>query len=236
MNTAPTAVAILGWPMVVVLLAAARQRAASSRLIDEVGVGHPVGSASPFGRALRWPLRRRPRVVDDLPEVLDELARSLRANLSLRQALVALPDRGALAGATRRLRHELDLGRPIPVAVTAWVDRLGDPLADLAGAALSVVIETGGAGAAAIDRVAATVRDRRAIQLEAAAQASQAQASALVIGLLPVGFLALAASADPASIGFLLGTPLGLMCLVVGLALDGLGIWWMHRITTSVRW
>jgi tight adherence protein B len=228
-------VAIIGWPTVVALFAGARRCAVRRRVARAVGVGDLVTAASALeGLSARF--RRRRRVIDDLPEILDELARALRANLSLRQALLALPDRGALAGATARLRHELDLGRPIPEAVTTWIERLEDPLADLAGAALSVAIETGGAGAVAVDRVAATVRDRRAIQLEAAAQASQARASALVIGLLPVGFLGLATSADPASTGFLLGTRLGLLCLGGGLALDALGIWWMHRITTGVRW
>ena len=230
-----TLAAIIGWPAFVAVLTGARRCAVRRRVARQVGVADKVLPASALD-GLSTRLRRRRRVIDDLPEMLDELARALRANLSLRQALVALPDRGAMAGATSRLRHELDLGRPIPDAVTTWIERLDDPLADLAGAALSVAIDTGGAGAAAIDRVAATVRDRRAIQLEAAAQASQARASALVIGLLPVGFLGLATSADPGSTGFLLGTRLGLMCLGAGLALDALGIWWMHRITTGVRW
>ena len=62
------------------------------------------------------------------------------------------------------------------------------------------------------------------------ALSSQARASAVVIGLAPLGFAVLAAMVDPASIHFLVGTPIGIACLVVGVVLDGVGAAWMHRL------
>jgi len=187
---------------------------------------------------LRWPARPKHgrRKADELPDFLDDLARSLRSGLSLRQALVALPALGPLGAPTERMRHELELGQPIGAATKRWVARIDDPLADLAGAALALVIDAGGTGAEAIDRVAATVRDRQAIRLETQAQASQARASASVIAALPIGFFVLAVGADPAIAGFLFGTPLGVMCLAGGLVLEAVGMWWMHGITEDIRW
>ena len=43
-------------------------------------------------------------------------------------------------------------------------------------------------------------------------------------------FLAVVAAADPGSLGFLIGSPFGLVCLSSGLALDLVGAWWMRRI------
>jgi tight adherence protein B len=231
-----TAVITVGWFGVVAGATIARRATARNRLVSIGGSPALAAGGDTVPRPPRRFLPRRRHVADDLPEVLDELARSLRSGLSLRQALMAVPDRGALASATRRLRHELDLGRPISAAVSTWVDRLDDPLADLAGSALAVAIDVGGTGAVAIDRVAATVRDRRTIQREVVAQASQARASALVIGLLPAGFFVLATATDPASTRFLIGTGTGLACLMAGLVLDALAIWWMHHITADVRW
>ena len=51
-----------------------------------------------------------------------------------------------------------------------------------------------------------------------------------MIGLAPLGFAVLAATVDPASIDFLLRTPAGIACLVVGVVLDGVGAAWMHRL------
>ena len=81
--------------------------------------------------------------------------------------------------------------------------------------------------------MAATLRDNLAITAEVRAQAAQAQASALVIGLAPIGFTALACVADHRTATFLFETPAGLACLVVGLALDAAGAIWMSRITRT---
>ena len=218
-----------GWIAVVALVLVARHAAVRARLVGPAS--HPTARM----QWSAWPKRRRRRA-DELPDLLDDLARSLRSGLSLRQALVALPSLGSLGGPTERMRHELELGQPIGAATQRWIARIDDPLADLAGAALVLIIDAGGTGAETIDRVAATVRDRRAIRLETQVQASQARASASVIAALPVGFFVLAVAADPAVAGFLFGTPLGGMCLAAGLVLDGVGVWWMRGITEDLRW
>jgi Flp pilus assembly protein TadB len=45
----------------------------------------------------------------------------------------------------------------------------------------------------------------------------------------------LGALADPAVAGDLLGTPVGLTCLLMAVVLDATGAWWMHRIVRVVR-
>ena len=103
----------------------------------------------------------------------------------------------------------------------------------LTASALELGIAAGGAHARAIDGVAATLRENLAITAEVRAQAAQAQASALVIGLAPIGFTALACLADHRTATFLFQTPAGLACLTVGLALDAAGAIWMGRITRT---
>jgi tight adherence protein B len=122
-------------------------------------------------------------------------------------------------------------GSALAAAVDRWAVAAPGEGARLAAAALALGAELGGAAAAALDGVAATLRDRNAVRREIRALSSQARASALVIVVAPVGFTMIMALADPATLRFLVATPIGLACLTGGLVLDGLGAWWMHRIT-----
>ncbi|MDH3752986.1 MAG: type II secretion system F family protein [Acidimicrobiia bacterium] len=176
------------------------------------------------------------RVVADLPEALDSIARSLRTGRSLRQAVFDVDMSGPIAGDFDTMRRELDAGRELRLTIAGWAERRRLSLVELAVAALLLTIDAGGTGAGAIDRVAATVRDRRSIEREVAALSSQARASAVVIGLLPVAFLVLAITADPATSSFLFTTPAGILCLTAGLGLDVVAAVWMHRIARSVKW
>jgi Flp pilus assembly protein TadB len=45
-----------------------------------------------------------------------------------------------------------------------------------------------------------------------------------------LGFAVIAAALEPRTIDFLLRTPAGMACLVVGVVLDGVGAAWMHRL------
>jgi Flp pilus assembly protein TadB len=78
--------------------------------------------------------------------------------------------------------------------------------------------------------VAATLRERLDVESEAVALAAQARFSALVIAVAPLGFGVLAVATDPRTAGFLLGRPLGWLCLVLGLGLDATSALWMRRI------
>ena len=168
-----------------------------------------------------------------VPEVLDGLARALRSGAGLGQALAevastgppaARPDLTAVVTAARR-------GGGLVPGLAGWAATRPSPAVRLAVAALCLGVETGGAQAAAIDGVAATVRQRRAAAAEARALATQAQASAAVIALAPVVFCGLAAATDPRVGTFLFRSAPGLAVLASGLALDAVGAWWMARLT-----
>ena len=101
-------------------------------------------------------------------------------------------------------------------------------------AALPLAASAGGAMGRVVDGVADTIRSDLAVQAEVRALAAQAQMSAVLVAALPVAFGALAGVLDPQAVAFLLEPGLGLWCLVIGLALDGAGFWWMRRIGRSV--
>jgi tight adherence protein B len=106
--------------------------------------------------------------------------------------------------------------------------------AGLVTAAVAIASSTGGDPATALAGVGSTLRERRSLAREVRALASQARASAVVIAVAPAAFAVVTAGLGSGATPFLLASPVGLVCLVLGIALDVAGWRWMRRITESV--
>ena len=77
------------------------------------------------------------------------------------------------------------------------------------------------------------MRARAELAEEAEALASQARASASVMAVLPIGFVAVAGAVDPAMARTLVATGFGRVCLVTGLTLEFGAFVWMRQIIRS---
>jgi len=200
-------------------------------------VGAVVGVAVAL-MALRANRHRRGRVIEaQLPGFLEAIARGLRTGSHIGPATVEAASR-----TPPPLHHEVaplaaELGRGLRSAdvFDRWARRCPVSGAGLAAAAMAFAATAGGARARAIDGVAATLRDRAALEAEVRSLTTQARASAMMIAALPPGFMAMSASVGDHSAGFLFTTRLGLAILACGLALDLAGGLWMRRIVNSRR-
>lgn len=197
----------------------------SGRILFAVGlVAGPAGLVLASGRSDR-------RRTAQLPEALDAVAAGLRGGLALPAAVAGAASVGApLGDELAAIARDVDAGRPLTEAVSMWQSEATDPHTALAGAALTVAASVGGPGARAVDGAAASLRDRIGSEAETAALATQGRASAAVLTLAPIVFALLLSSLDPAAGRFLLGTPVGWLCITVGLGLDAAGAWWMTRL------
>jgi tight adherence protein B len=175
---------------------------------------------------------RRQRA-NQLPPALETLATSLRTGASLP---VALQETGAtvdpplgkeLTAVARAAAH----GRPITEVLDQWSAHHDDPGTRLAATALVLATVVGSTPAHAVDSVAATLRERLDLAAERRALGTQARASALVLALAPAAFATLLVMGDTPAAHFLLRSPAGWTCLVIGLAFDAAGAWWMSRLT-----
>jgi tight adherence protein B len=193
-----------------------------------------VGDVNPLHA---WRIRRRAtQRVARLPEVVERIASAVRAGGSVRTALAEVardappPLDEDLAPAALVLEH----GGGLDAALSAWATATGPaPELSLVLTALALAGRAGGEVARALDRVAATLRERRELRAEVRALATQARASAAVLIAAPLGFAGLVSTIEPGVTRFLVTTPLGALCLVLGLGLDAVGAWWMARIVAS---
>ncbi|MDZ7679433.1 MAG: type II secretion system F family protein [Acidimicrobiales bacterium] len=181
--------------------------------------------------------RRDERLARSVPDSLEAIARSTRGGSSVVQAMSSLAgdeanpaDRLFASVATRVHRGESLRDALEGIAATNEV-----PAVRLAVAALLVGTETGAAPGRAVDGVAATLRDRAALDREATANASQAKASVAVLVLAPLGFGVFAVATDPRVGDFLFRSWVGWVCLGLGLGLDALGWVWMRSIMRGAR-
>ncbi len=157
----------------------------------------------------------------------DEVSRRVRSGSSLREAVTVPPPDSATRDATSALRLGIDRGLSISESVVR-VEPSGPHL----GLALDVMATTsriGGPSAASIDRTAVLLRQRAADLDERSAHAAQARLSTHVMTAVPLVMLALLVVTDD-DVRSTTTSPIGATCVVIGLALNIAGWWWMRRI------
>ena len=170
-----------------------------------------------------------------LPGVLDLLSASMASGSSLAQAISAVADRSDVVGrdlAVVTARHQR--GTSLQEALDGWAVRRRGTGVELVADALALAGTSGGSQAQAMRGVGDTLREREALAREVRALASQAQMSALVLVLTPIGFAVAVAAVDERVGSFLFATPLGLACVATGLILDLAGGWWMRHLVGRV--
>ncbi|MEI7592407.1 MAG: type II secretion system F family protein [Actinomycetes bacterium] len=187
-----------------------------------------------MARRVQW---LHPRSDTEHAALLESVARSLRAGCSLVQALEACAsasgshrDATDLSGALRSVQAGVSLGD----ALLTWSSKDGDEARLLAGAALTLGAEIGGASAQSLDSAASGLRDRAALAREVRALTSQARASAFVMVAAPIAFISLGALADERIAHSAFFSPIGLSSMIGGIALDLAGAVWMARMTRRV--
>ncbi|WP_248580018.1 type II secretion system protein [Nocardioides sp. InS609-2] len=130
-----------------------------------------------------------------------------------------------------------DLGADVPDAWRFVSRKAGAHDALLVAAAWQVSHRSGVGLGDALGRVAAGLRASGATRRVVESELASARATARLLAALPVLALLVGGGAVPGSSpwGFLLGTPIGLACLGVGLGLGFAGLWWIESIADDVE-
>ncbi len=196
-------------------------------------VGVPLLRRARLAREARWARERRGGAVIDL---CGALAGEVRAGRQPGEALLrAARDCDGLGEAQAAVLAAARFGGDVPGALACAARQPGaEGLSGLA-ACWRVAVDQGAGLAAGLDRLEGALRAERDRRADLRAQLAGARSTVAMLAGLPVLGLLLGAAlgADPLRVLFHTGAGFG--CLVVGGALEGLGMWWALRIVRGAE-
>ncbi|GAA3729448.1 tight adherence protein B [Spinactinospora alkalitolerans] len=186
-----------------------------------------IDAASGRGRA-RW----RSAVV----ELCRVMAAELRGGRTPADALGSAVEEldpavaAELAGAVAAARGGFDPGPALRGAAA----RPGAAGLGYLAACWQVASGTGGGLADVVERLAESLAHEEARHRELAANLAGPRTTALLLAALPAAGLLMTTALGGNPLAFLFTTPAGLLCLLAGLSLNALGLWWTHRMVRRV--
>jgi tight adherence protein B len=160
---------------------------AGMSLLAALGAGFVVAFGLP-----RWILgflvkRRRNKFLEELPNALDVMVRSIKSGLPLNDAIrmIASDGKDPVKTEFQRVVESQRVGLSVPDACTRMLQTM--PLAEVNFFAIVITIQSqaGGNLSEAIGNLAKVLRERRKMKAKVQALSMEAKASAVIIGALP---------------------------------------------------
>lgn len=176
--------------------------------------------------------RRHQRFDEQLPDALTALSHSLKAGLSLPQAvgLVArdlpVPVREEFA----EIEREYEMGKPIEQAMDDARDRVRSRNFELAVTAFQVGKQQGGNLAEVFEKIGESIREIWRLEEHIRTVSTQGRSSARFMTFMPGVFLILLYFMDSESTMLLFSDPIGLAVLSIVLVLNVIGHIWIRGI------
>ncbi len=200
-------------------------------LVTLTGTSLTVLAVAVIGIGLRR-RNRLARIEAQLPQAIDLLVPALRAGQPLPVALRLAADESEapLADELDRLCHEITYGRRLDAALQAFAERTGLRDTAFLAAAIETGARTGGPLVAILEGASETLRSRAALRKKAQSLASESQASALLMSVLPALFVGTILLIKPDYYASRLDDPIFLPTVLVMSALYGVGIAMLVRI------
>jgi tight adherence protein B len=175
-----------------------------------------------------------PHNLGSVADLLDAIAREVHSGYSLTLAFVNTAERFPnLAWWTEPIAVQCIRGHSLANAIadttpTNWTADIA-----LATRTLSVASNGGYGSANTLEKSASILREREHIALERKAQTAQIRLSTSVLSWIPLAICVWAITQQSNTRTFLLSTPLGLLCIAVGLLFNIAGRHWIARIARS---
>jgi tight adherence protein B len=176
--------------------------------------------------------RRLNRFTGQFAEALDTIVRGIRSGLPLGECLNMVGrEMGDPIGNEFRLVTEgQKIGLSLQEALARAVDRLPTPELRYFSIVIAIQQQTGGNLAETLAKLSDVLRARKRMRDKVQAYASEARASAYIIGSLPLVVTILLALVAPAYIGLLFTTDVGKTILAVGSVTELVGLLVMRRM------
>jgi len=195
-------------------------------------IGMLFGSIFSLAMLMVYRAKRMKAIGEQLPEVVDLLARAVRAGESIDQAIKLVGEKAGrpLAVEFRRCAGQLEMGLSVSAAMRALAHRVQTLDMRILTNTLSVHQQTGGELVSTLDRLAVVLRDRMAYRRQLSATTAAGRFSAMLvasIGPLLFGYMFLF---QPQYANKLMTLPIGQVLLGTAIALELIGLAWIARL------
>lgn len=143
---------------------------------------------APYRHCMKRVRMRNRKFLDQFPDALDMIVRSVRSGFPLSVALQMLAENmeNPVKEEFRQVVDEIALGRTMPQALGRLASRINQPDIRFFVVVLSVQQETGGNLAEIIGNLSSIIRKRKQLRHKIRAMTSEGRATGWVLGLLPV--------------------------------------------------
>ncbi|TCS07310.1 type II secretion system F family protein [Rhizobium sp. BK418] len=204
------------------------------------GASTPIMLGIPVAAGLglpRWVLgflvsRRQNKFLDEFPNALDVIVRSIRSGLPLNDAIRLVATEGVepVKSEFRRIVESQQVGLSVPEACARMTNQM--PLQEVNFFAIVIAIQSqaGGNLSEAIGNLSKVLRDRKKMKAKVQALSMEAKASAVIIGALPFIVALLVYLTSPQYMMVLFSDPRGHFILGFSAVWMSIGIFVMRNM------
>lgn len=178
--------------------------------------------------------RRRAAFSEQLVDGMVMMSNGLRSGFTLQQAIDMLIEEmpAPLSQEFDLVRREYRVGVDLDVALKNCVERTKDEDLALVVTAIQITRQLGGNLAEVFDKIVGMVRERKILHGKADALTSEGKMQAVVVGLLPYGFLFAMIKVNPELMRLMWTTLPGLIALIFVIILDVVGYLWVRKVAS----
>jgi len=198
----------------------------------------PVGMAFAAGFGLpRWFLGmkiagRQKKFISQFADAIDVIVRGVKSGLPLQECLrmIARESPQPLAGEFQAVVDAIAMGVPLDQALQKMYLRTPTQEVNFFNIVLNIQQKAGGNLSEALGNLSNVLRSRKMLREKIKALSSEAKASAMIIGSLPVIVMLLVYITTPSYMMTLFTTDLGHLLLLIAAGLMGMGVYIMRSM------
>lgn len=176
--------------------------------------------------------RYQNKFLDELPNAVETIVRGVKAGMPLNDSIrvVAKEIKEPVRGEFMRVLEQQSIGKSMMEAIVVLYDRVPLPEVNFLIVVITVQQQAGGNLSEALTNLSHVLRNRLKMKMKIKAMSSEAKASAMIIGALPLLVAGLVSVASPGYLAPLFSSTLGHIWVGVGALMMFLGGFIMNRM------